>query len=155
MSDRDARGDDVYQPANSDLGNGPDDLLDMENALDEPDLDATLDEGYSPPERPYVVNDYGTTQHEQELGESLESRLRRERPELIWDPDEDSEDFDDYNGEPTDPQVGDLRTGRLAEAAPANGRSGAHILALDMGIDGGAASAEEAAVHTIPDEAIE
>lgn len=57
------------------------------------------------------------------------------------------------DGEPVDSEVGDARAGRLV--AP---DEGAHTdtvseeVAEDVGIDGGAAGAEEAAVHVIPDE---
>ncbi|MEU8137124.1 DUF5709 domain-containing protein [Streptodolium elevatio] len=150
MSDQE-RGDDVYQPANSDAGNPPNDDLDLQNALGERTLDDTLDEGYSPPERPLAVEDYGTTQGEQEAGESLDRRLSREQPEVTPDPGDGIGDLAGGNGEPVDGQVGDERTGRLAddEAASQYGYRG---LGHDVGIDGGAATAEEAAVHTIPDE---
>lgn len=75
------RGDDVYQPDSSDVGNRPTDDLDPENVIDERDLDDTLDEGYSPPERPLAVSKYGTTGEEQQEGESLEQRLAQEEPE--------------------------------------------------------------------------
>jgi hypothetical protein len=147
----DARGDDVYQPPNADTDNPPNDDLDLENALDERDLDALLDEGYSPPERPYAAEDYGTTQEEQERGESLDRRLARERP----DPEatgEAAEEPVDEAAEPGDEeQVGGARTGRLTGDPDAEAR-GNHTQAHDVGIDGGAATAEEAAIHTVPEE---
>ena len=45
-----------------------------------------------------------------------------------------------------DGEVGDERTGRLAE------EEGEDDIADDVGIDGGAASAEEAAVHTVAED---
>lgn len=151
MSD-DARGDDVYQPVNSGVDNPPDDALDMENALDEPDLDATLDEGYSPPERPLAVLDHGTTQNEQHAGESLDRRLSRERPDTADDPGDGIGDLPDGDGEPLDDQVGSTRTGRLT-ADYDDAVRGIRVTAHDVGIDGGAASAEEAAMHTVRDDA--
>ncbi|UGQ12944.1 DUF5709 domain-containing protein [Yinghuangia sp. ASG 101] len=152
MADQ-ARGDDVYQPTGSGVDNPPDDALDMENALDERGLDATLDEGYSPPERPYAVEDYGTTQDEQAAGETLDRRLAREQPEARPDMGDDADDLADEEGEPwTDGEAGDARTGRLAEDDDPLATRGNRTLGRDVGIDGGAASAEEAAVHTIDDE---
>ncbi|HSA49252.1 MAG TPA: DUF5709 domain-containing protein [Yinghuangia sp.] len=146
-----ARGDDVYQPTESDVGNPPDDALDMQNALDERDLDTTLDEGYSPPERPLAVEDYGTTQGEQNAGENLDRRLAREQPDTQPDSGDGIGDLADGEGEPLDDEVGGARTGRLTEDDdPAT--HGDRTLGRDVGIDGGAASAEEAAVHTIDDE---
>lgn len=148
-----ARGDDVYQPTESGVDNPPDDTLDMENALDEKDLDATLDEGYSPPERPYAVEDYGTTQDEQAAGETLDRRLAREQPDPQPEADDDIGDLSDGDGEPWDEgEAGDARTGRLAEDDDSRATRGNRTLGRDVGIDGGAASAEEAAVHTIDDE---
>lgn len=60
----------------------------------------------------------------------------------------------DTDGELIDDEVGDLRAGRLV--AP---DEGAHedaekdIIAEDVGIDGAAASAEEAAVHLVDEDA--
>ncbi|MBT2467743.1 hypothetical protein J7E97_07630 [Streptomyces sp. ISL-66] len=142
-------GDDVYQSAD------PDDPAvsqpDMENALDEPGLDENLDTGYSPPERPWAVNDHGTTPEERHAGESLEGRLARENPEVDADPDDPAQDeFADETGEPG--QAGPVRAGRLVlseEAGPGGRRS---VRARDVGVNGGAASAEEAAVHLIEEE---
>lgn len=90
MSDEEARGDDVYQPEQSDVQNKPTDELDMENAVDERDVDETLDAGYSPPERPLGVNKYGTTGEEQREGESLDQRLAQETPDARPPEDEDA-----------------------------------------------------------------
>ncbi|MFE3197919.1 DUF5709 domain-containing protein [Embleya sp. NPDC059237] len=149
MSD-DIRGDDVYQPANADIDNGPDDELDLENAVDEPDLDELLDAGYSPPERPFGVEEFGTTTREQTTGESLDRRLTRERPDVEPEPGDGIGDLPGATGEVVDGQVGGPRTGRLTQDDNPNRD---HVaLAEDVGIDGGAASAEEAAVHTVPDD---
>jgi len=146
----DMRGDDVYQPDVTDIDGGPDDDLDMENALDEPDLDQIMDTSYSPPERPLVVEDFGTTATEQAMGEPLERRLNRERPDIEPEPGDGIGDLAEATGEVLDDQAGDHRTGRLVrEDDP---RAGNRSLAHDVGIDGGAASAEEAAVHTLPDD---
>ncbi len=53
-------------------------------------------------------------------------------------------------GEPVDPEAGAERAGRLAPATASPHRN--DVIAHDVGIDGGAASAEEAAVHVLHDE---
>ncbi|WP_443698366.1 DUF5709 domain-containing protein [Pseudonocardia humida] len=119
-----------------------DGLLDPSDTLLDRDQ---LDEGYSPPERPYAVNDWGTTPAEEAAGESLGARLRRELPEGAPDEGDGLGDASDTDGELRDREVGDTRSGRLAD-------EGEELFASDVGIDGGAASAEEAAVHLVPDE---
>jgi type IV pilus biogenesis protein CpaD/CtpE len=41
-----------------------------------------LDEGWSPPERPWAVDDWGTTPREEAEGESMDRRLARELPDF-------------------------------------------------------------------------
>jgi len=145
-----ARGDDVYQPQD-DGQDPPNDDLDLENALGERGLDDQLDEGYSPPERPLGVEKYGTTGEEERRGESLDQRLAQE-VEDVEPPDGDGiGDLDDGEGEPLEPEEGETRSGRLSEADDVPGRR-TDVYADDVGIDGGAASAEEAAVHTTDEE---
>ncbi|MQS07145.1 DUF5709 domain-containing protein [Streptomyces alkaliphilus] len=148
-------GDEVYQPTGSDTPDNPDDL-DLENELDERGgggLDNMLDEGYSPPEKPLAVTKHGTTAREQREGETLDERLREEEPDVgeqipLGDGIGDQPGME---GEPIDEdQVGDERAGRLAEPITGEAMAG-----VDVGIDGGAAGAEEAAMHVIdenPDE---
>ncbi|MBT2452371.1 hypothetical protein J7F03_36030 [Streptomyces sp. ISL-43] len=144
-------GDDVYQPLDPD--DPADAQPDMENALDEPGLDENLDTGYSPPERPYAVNDHGTTAEERHVGESLERRLAREVPDIDVDVDAEERTWDDAADETGGAaQAGPVRAGRLApsgETAPGHPLS---VRARDVGVNGGAASAEEAAVHLIEEE---
>ena len=78
--------------------------------------------GYSPADRPWVSNDWGTTDREEEAGEGLDGRLARELPEGAADDGDglgDSSDTDD------------------------------ELYAEDEGVDGAGASAEEAAVHVV------
>jgi len=124
-----------------------DGLLDVEDTLEDRD---PLDEGYSPPERTRATEDWGTTERETATGESWEGRLARELPDSV---DSDSDDLGDLvgtDGELVDDEVGDERAGRLIAS---NDGSGAddddELYASDIGIDGGAASAEEAAVHIV------
>ncbi|KUL55404.1 hypothetical protein ADL22_00475 [Streptomyces sp. NRRL F-4489] len=151
MSD-DAMGDEVYQPPASDPQDIPNDL-DMEDALDEPGLDEFLDTGYSPPERPFVVNHEGTTAREQHERESLAHRLSVELPDIRTPDGDGIGDLPDGAGEPYDDQVGEERAGRLVGSDEGFWRGGGSndIVGRDVGIDGGAASAEEAAVHIAHD----
>ena len=120
---------------------GSGDSLVEDRGLPEP-----LDEGYSPPEKWSVAQGYGNTPLEEELGESLDQRLAQEIPEP--DPYEAAATFtEDVGGE-----VGAERAGRLvAEGDPVLDREN-DVEATDVGIDGAAASAEEAAVHVIEED---
>lgn len=65
-------------------------------------------------------------------------------------------DVREGEGEPLDPEAGTDRAGRLV--APDEGTrpdATKEVLARDEGIDAGAAGAEEAAVHIVPDEQLE
>ncbi|MGY1686687.1 DUF5709 domain-containing protein [Geodermatophilus sp. SYSU D00867] len=127
-------------------------LLEVEDTLEDPRRPRDLDTGWSPPERPWGVADWGTTEREEATGESLAGRLARELPDRSWD-DADGDGLGDLtggDGELLDDEVGDARAGRLAEV----GDDGVvdredELLGEDLGIDGGAASAEEAAVHLV------
>lgn len=145
MSDQ-ARGDDVYQPQDDDGQDPPNDDLDLENTLDERDLDDQMEEGYSPPERPLGVTKFGTTGAEEREGESLDQRLAQEVADVEPPPGDGIGDLPQGDGEPRERIEGDARAGRLTEADDATGRH-TDVFAEDVGIDGGAASAEEAAVH--------
>ncbi|MFD9377408.1 DUF5709 domain-containing protein [Streptomyces sp. NPDC059999] len=146
MSESDARGDDVYQPQPEDERS---EEPDMDQSVGEPDTDARLDQGYSPPERPYASDRHATTGEEQQQGESLDERLSRELPDVQPPAGDGIGDLDGGEGEPVDPQAGDARAGRLAPATDSPREN--NVLAHDVGIDAGAASAEEAAVHVIED----
>ncbi|OEJ50063.1 DUF5709 domain-containing protein [Streptomyces agglomeratus] len=150
MSDDEARGDDVYQPGHSDVDNRPTDDLDLENAVGERDLDETLDEGYSPPERALGVTKYGTTGEEQREGEALDQRLAQETPDVRPPEGDDVGDLPGGEGEPLDESAADTRAGRIAPVAEEAPRRNIGVLGRDVGIDGGAASAEEAAMHVEP-----
>lgn len=104
----------------------PGETLDTDDMTDEP-----LDSGYIPPDRPSEPTRHGVTAQDQAEGESLDERLVQEEPPVGEDPDPSS-----------DPD----RSGRLV-GEPDAGRE-TDSLGQDVGIDGGAASAEEAAVHT-------
>ncbi|GAA5156303.1 DUF5709 domain-containing protein [Pseudonocardia eucalypti] len=126
--------------------------LDQLDTLDSRGPADPLDEGWSPPERPWAVDDWGVTAREEAEGEGLERRLAREIPES-WGAEEEGDglgDTSDTDGELRDDQVGDLRAGRLTTGG--NDRGDHEPYAEDVGVDGAAASAEEAAVHLIDRE---
>lgn len=146
-------GDDAYQPTGTNEEQEDAAPLDLQDALDEGTYDDTLDEGYSPPERPLGVTKYGTTAAEQHDGETLDQRLAQEVPDVTEPPGDEVGDLPQGEGEPLDPEAGEERAGRLV--AP---DEGAHPdetkeeIAEDVGIDGGAAGAEEAAVHVVDED---
>jgi hypothetical protein len=126
-------------------------VLEPEDTLDgNPGVRDVLDTGWSPAERPWAVDDWGTTEAEEAAGESLDGRLRRELPDRADDEGDGLGDASDTDGELLDDEVGDVRAGRLVDAGD-GGRSDDddELWARDEGIDGAAASAEEAAVHIV------
>ena len=116
--------------------------LEPEDVLEDDSTADVGDEGYVPQDRPWAVDDPAVSGEE----ESLDQRLAEEEP------DTGSED-DGTDGELRDDEVGDARAGRPAEVDA--GSEGAadpepDLEAFDEGRAGGAASAEEAAVHVVP-----
>ena len=118
-----------------------DDQPPQEDTLVNRGVDDILDEGYSPPEKWKEPRDH----------ESLDELLSEEEPDPAMqigddvDPGSDSAEYE---------EAGDRRAGRLV--APDEGvdeDDESDLLARDVGIDGGAASAEEAAVHIVDHEA--
>lgn len=144
--------DDAYQPTGTNEEQEDAAPLDLQDAVDERTYDDTLDEGYSPPEKPLGVTRHGTTAAEQHDGETLDERLAQEVPEATAPLGDEIGDLPGGEGEPVDPEAGSDRAGRLV--AP---DEGAHPtitkdeVATDVGIDAGAAGAEEAAVHIVED----
>ena len=129
--------------------------LEPEDVLEDDSDDDVLARGYSPQDRPWAVDDWGTTDLEEEEGESLDGRLAREVPDAADGDDGDGiGDLSGGDGELRDDEVGDARSGRLSatdagsESAP---DAEPDLEAFDEGVDGGAASAEEAAVHVVPE----
>jgi hypothetical protein len=129
---------------------GGDDVVDLDEVLGSDDVDDVLDTSYSPPDRPLAVNRFGTTLDEQETGETLDERLAQEVPDpalAVGDDDYVDEQADDSR------QVGDGRAGRLVDRdGGVEWDTEKDLIGRDVGIDGGAASAEEAAVHVIEDD---
>jgi hypothetical protein len=136
----------------------PDEWDDESDQLDASDtLDSTvpdpLDEGISPPERPWVGDGWGVTAREAAEGDGLDRYLARELPDVSADDDGDGiGDTTDTDGEPWDDEVGQARSGRLVDANDGGTvDDDADLWASDVGIDGAGASAEEAAVHIVGD----
>jgi hypothetical protein len=137
--------DEIYDPSDNLEDDG---TLDASDTLDGDPGDDPLDAGIIPPDRWSAGEGFGTTLAEERTGESLDQLLAEEEPEP--DPYAEAEDDEDDDGladnEP------DPRSGRLVAAD-----EGAHpdeepdLFAHDVGIDGGAAGAEEAAVHVLAD----
>ncbi|MFF7368746.1 DUF5709 domain-containing protein [Streptomyces tricolor] len=156
MSDRQSEqtpmADDAYQPTGSNEEQEDAGPLDLQDAVGERTYDDMLDEGYSPPERPLGVTKHGTTAAEQHAGESLDERLGQEVPDVTPPAGDEIGDLPGGEGEPVDPEAGEARAGRLV--APDEGThtdTTKEEVAQDVGIDGGAAGAEEAAMHVVPD----
>jgi hypothetical protein len=144
------------------------DQLQPEDTLIQEDVDDPLDRGYSPNEAPRGVDAFGTTAREQSEQETIDQRILQEEPDptsaygapdnesglddeaedRIGGDDPDSIDADDdWLG---DREVGDKRAGRLvAEDEGTHEDTEKDMVAQDVGVDGAAASAEEAAVHII------
>ncbi|MDG9715585.1 DUF5709 domain-containing protein [Streptomyces sp. DH24] len=154
MNSADGWGDDVYQPDGSEQREDTG-LLDAEDTLEYDGVDDPLDRGWSPPERPFAVEHIGVTAAERRQGETLDQRLAEETPDLAPLDGDGLGDSQGTDGELLDNEVGDARSGRLV--AP---DEGAHedeesaLVAMDVGIDGAAASAEEAAVHIVDEESL-
>ena len=138
--DDDGRGledDGVVEPSDS--------LADDDLLADVLDVGVDAGEGYRAATR------YGTTIDEERRGESLEQLLAEEEPDPAVDDEWNDEDMPSDDGRVPFP-----RTGRLVACD-----EGVHedlegdLVALDVGIDGGGASAEEAAIHLTDDPLFE
>jgi hypothetical protein len=129
-----------------DLDGVPEDdgVLEPADTLESDDLrEDVLDTGVDAGEAYRGATRFGTTSEEERTGESLDQLLAEEEPDVAPDApwtDEDDPSDDDRATQP--------RSGRLV--APDEGGypdPESNAVAFDVGIDGGAASAEEAAVH--------
>jgi hypothetical protein len=103
-----------------------------------------LDAGYSPPDREPPGLRVGTTEAETWRHETHDERLAEEEPDLTDDPAWDDVDVDRREVR--------VRAGRLV--APVQGAlddDEATEIATDVGPAGWASSAEEAAVHLVPE----
>jgi hypothetical protein len=117
-----------------------------------------LDRGVAPPERWSSVIRSGSDAGDQE---SLDQLLAEEEQDTTLDFDDDDVPEDDQDEDEADEYLdglllddgADPRAGRLvAEDEGAHPDAEEDLVARDVGIDGGAASAEEAAVHVVEDD---
>ena len=124
-----------------------DGVLDSSDTLDD-DLVDPLDTGIAAADHWSGANRFGTTAAEEWRGESLDERLAEEEPDI--DPyAESAEDEDELTrrGDQTDPRAGRL----VADDEGIGEDDEADLIAYDVGIDAGAATAEEAAIHVAYD----
>jgi len=141
-------------------------VLDGADTLNGAPGDDPLDRGIVTPEHWSAGMRFGSAADEQETGESLDQLLAAEEPDIGSDNDGRSDDLGwDENAteediaRPSLEQDSDPRAGRLlAEDEVAYDTDEAYLvghddrLTRDEGIDGGGASAEEAAIHYRIDE---
>ncbi|RZU75361.1 hypothetical protein EV384_3899 [Micromonospora kangleipakensis] len=137
---------------------GSDEVQQYDDIEDEGVLDGsdTLEDGVGDPldvgivatDRWSGANRFGTTAAEEHAGESLAQRLAEEEPDITSDNDPAPyADEDELTRRGFDR---DLRAGRLVDSNDGFGEDvEAGSVAREVGIDGGGASAEEAAVHVI------
>jgi hypothetical protein len=133
-----------------------------------------LDRGVAPPEHWSAGMRFGVTAQEQEQGESLDQLLAEEEPDPALDLDDrlpddgeagqggeggeggeadDEDEAEEYLDGLLLDDGADPRAGRLvAQDEGAHPPAEADLIAHDAGVDGGAASAEEAAVHVVADD---
>lgn len=149
-----------YSVDDEDQPQGEGDALVDDGGLAEP-----LDEGYSPPEKWSAAQGFGNTPLEESMGESLDQRTDQEVPEpdpyAVADAEAERGDLaplvaeDSADGEAVQADVEHAdgeRAGRLvAEDEGARTDTEKDLVATDVGIDGAAAGAEEAAVHVEED----
>jgi Family of unknown function (DUF5709) len=138
-------------------------VLDSLDTLTGAPGDDPLDRSLATPERWSAAMKFGATAEEQQAGASLDRQLAWEDPDEGLDAADDRPEGVSWDENASDGDLGSvatadgtpLRTGRLVRAY----NEGAAYLtwetdtvARDVGIDGGGASAEEAALHVLPDE---
>ncbi|MER7444986.1 DUF5709 domain-containing protein [Micromonospora avicenniae] len=125
-----------------------DGVLDASDTLDGDRISDPLDTGIAAADHWSGANRYGTTPAEERAGESLEQLLAEEEPDI--DPYAEVADDEDElirRGYEQDP-----RAGRLVEYDEGfRDDEEPDSVAWDAGIDAGAASAEEAAIHVVDD----
>lgn len=106
-------------------------------------VEDVLDEGYTAPEQWSPAQGFGNTPEEMRQGETINQRVKQEQPEKKKTSDVP------WNAAKEDREVGRERAGRLMAV---QGPGGEHTLGSDVGFSGGAASAEEAAMHIISED---
>jgi hypothetical protein len=152
---------DENQHEAADLGDF--EVEDASDTLDGEPGDDPLDRGVVTPQHWSAAIRYGTTGAEQEDGESLDQLLAEEEPDVGSEAADVSAAEDSSADITADPDAGDEdvdglllddgpdpRAGRLvAEDEDSAAGADADLVASDAGPDGGAATAEEAAMHVV------
>jgi hypothetical protein len=136
-------------------------VLDGSDTLQGRPSDDPLDRGVVAPVRWSAGIRFGTTAAEQQAGTSLERRLAMDEPDpaedVAWpddgEPDENALE-DDVERDLLD-QGPERRTGRLLSANDGTYPIDPDLVARDAGVDGGGATAEEAAIHLLTDAEID
>lgn len=132
-------------------------VLDSTDTLDGAPGDDPLDRGVATPERWSAAMRFGSTGAEQSAGESLDQLISEEEPDV--DTADDGSDLGwDENATDQDiarlqlDQGADARTGLWTAEDVGDYPPDDDLTAHDAGIDGGGATAEEAAIHVINDD---
>src|SRR2546421_11685613 len=129
-------------------------VLDASDTLDGDPGDDPLDRGVAAPQRWSAAIRHTSTAAEQQAGESLDQLLAEEEPDVTGEADEEPAADLAGDADAGDEDVDGLllddgpdpRAGRLvAEDEGAHPDEEADLVARDAGVDGGGASAEEAA----------
>jgi hypothetical protein len=139
-------------------------VLDSSDTLATAPGDDPLDRGVATPERWSAGMRFGTTAEEQQAGESLDQLLAEEDPSEGLEPEDDRPDDVLWDGNASDDDITrfastdgpEPRAGRLVTTAADDAWDvyrawDTDATARDMGIDGGGATAEEAALHYLVD----
>ena len=124
------------------------DQIQSGDSLDDRGVDDVLDEGYT------TAENYSPLIREGEH-ETLDERLAEEIPEAdpYAEPEDETEVVPEQSEVLDDGEVGDERAGRLVDVNAGIGPDvDKDMVGEDVGIDGAAASAEEAAMHIVPDD---
>jgi len=141
-------------PASGEYSVDEENQLQPEDTLIDRGVDDALEEGYSPPERPYAPGAFGPRESmDQLLAEEEQDPASRTDSVLDEDEQQRSDEAERETEFPRRDEVGRVRAGRLVAPDMGFGEDAeADLVADDVGISGGAASAEEAAMHIIDEE---
>ena len=124
------------------------DQLQPDDTLLDRGVSDVLEEGYIAPDDWSPAEGFGNTADEMRQGETLEMRMKQEAPDIA------PVEVPSWRDDPYERrEVGRKRAGRLVDANHGYDALDvdAEVYGEDVGIDGGAASAEEAAMHVIDD----
>jgi hypothetical protein len=142
-------------------------VLDSSDTLGDAPGDDPLDRGVVTPDRWSAAIRFGTTSAEQKTGESLDQALAEEEPDVTLDIDDERDEDIGLDENATDEDIRryllddgpDPRAGRLVDEDDEVYEEGGNYLVVHdervahgAGIDGGGATAEEAAIHIVDDD---